>query len=344
MGSLGFASSEAMVVGERARWLVISPRPTRRESRLVCPGWSGDTQYVTGRPELTDEQRRAIERGRRLYEQGRLLTEEGLLEDAARAYEESVAIVPSASAAWFNLALMYKRLRRWESCLRANARVLEIDPKEEPAYWNLGIAATALRDWPTARRAWRGYGIEVPDGEGPIEMNFGSAPVRLNPDTKGEVVWARRIDPARAIVRNVPLPDSGFRWGDTVLHDGEPVGERTSRGRTYDVFNVLERWEASSLPTLQVNVIAPRADDAEALEGLFVQAGHGAEDWTGRVRMICRKCSEGSPHEHTGREDGPWHAERQFGLAAEPNTALELLAAWTDSADNRAWDELNQVA
>ena len=127
-----------------------------------------------------------------------------------------------------------------------------------------------------------------------------------------------------------------------MLHDGEPVGERTSNGRTYDVFNVLERWEASSIPTLQAIVMAPNADDAEALEGMFVLAGHGAEDWTGRVRMICRKCSEGSPHEH-GQHDGPWRIDRHFGLAAEPHAAVELLQEWTNGGDRRAWDELNQV-
>ncbi len=40
-------------------------------------------------------------------------------------------------------------------------------------------------------------------------MDLGPAPVRLAPDGHAEVVWGRRIDPARIVVVNVPTPDSG---------------------------------------------------------------------------------------------------------------------------------------
>jgi hypothetical protein len=149
-------------------------------------------------------------------------------------------------------------------------------------------------------------------------MDRGAVPVRHNPEGTGEVVWGRRIDPARAVILNVPLPESGFRFGDIVLHDGEPVGERTSSGRTYPVFNVLQRWETSALPTCQVNVVAPGPSDADDLETLFTDEQLGAEDWTGRIRHLCKQCSEGSPHEHTGSSDGPWQTDRQFGIGAEP--------------------------
>jgi len=293
---------------------------------------------------MSDERAHAIEEGQRHYERGRRLSEEGLLDEAARALEQSVKLMPTASVAWFDLALVYKWQHRWPECLRANQRVLERDPTEAAAQWNLGIAATALGEWAVARKAWRGYGVDVGDGEGPLELNLGMAPVRLNPETSGEVVWGPRIDPARVVVQNVPLPDSGYRWGDVVLHDGEPVGERMWEGHTYDVFNVLERLTRSDVPTCQVSALAPTPDDAAALETLFGEAHLSAEDWTGRVRLLCRRCSEGSTHEHPSPRDDGWTPERLFGLAAPPERAQRLLDEWADAAHGRAWDDLSEVA
>jgi len=228
--------------------------------------------------------------------------------------------------------------------MQANQRVLELDPTEKAAYWNLGIAATALGEWAVARQAWRGYGVDVGDGDGPLLLDLGMAPVRLNPEANGEVVWGRRIDPARVVVNNVPLPESGFRWGDVVLHDGEPVGHRTFEGETYSVFNVLERWSASEVPTCQVVALAPTPDDAIALEAIFGEELLYAEDWTGQVQWMCRRCSEGLPHEHATSRDGDWKPERQFGLAATPDRAQRLLEKWANAALGRAWDDLAEVA
>ncbi len=93
--------------------------------------------------------------------------------------------------------------------LACNLRAAELNPAtEQPAWWNAGIAATALREWPTALKAWHGYGIELPDAPTPFEYDLGIAPVRVNPVEKPEVVWGRRLDPARIRILNVPLPDS----------------------------------------------------------------------------------------------------------------------------------------
>lgn len=51
----------------------------------------------------------------------------------------------------------------------------------EASWRNLGIAATALSRWDVARRAWRNYGLDVPDADSPIGGNFGNGPVRINP-------------------------------------------------------------------------------------------------------------------------------------------------------------------
>ena len=91
---------------------------------------------------------------------------------------------------------------------------LLIDKKDKAAWWNLGIAATALGRWDVARSAWRGFGINMPKGDGPIDFPCGTCPIRINPDGDAEVVWAERIDPARAELLSIPFPESNHRWKD----------------------------------------------------------------------------------------------------------------------------------
>ena len=112
----------------------------------------------------------------------------------------------------------------FEGSEAAGLRAVALLDKETgaPDWWNVGIAATALQDWPLARRAWQAYGLKVPgaaSGTGePAGMELGSAAVRLSPEGEAEVVWGRRLDPARIAVLSIPLPSSGRRWGEVVLH------------------------------------------------------------------------------------------------------------------------------
>ena len=249
-----------------------------------------------------------------------------------------VADRPNDPAAWFDLGLTYKRLRKWKPSIDANLRAIEISSAvEDPAWWNLGIAATAIRDWDLARRAWQGYGLEIDGGTGEVRCNYGSAPVRL-PAPNAEVVWGDRLDPARVIIRSIPLPSSGYRWGDIVLHDGVPNGERDIAGIVYPVFDVLERWSPSEIPTLSVHARCSSDEDARALVELFEAKQFGAEDWTTNVRQLCKSCSEGLPSGH----DHPilrGTFNREFGLASPMGLAKDLLSEWQhESPKTRAYD------
>jgi hypothetical protein len=251
-------------------------------------------------------------------------------------WSEAVASEANDPDAWYNLGLAHKYLRNWKESARANARALELraDP-EDPAWWNLGIAATALHDWRLARWAWHGYGISdelIGAGEGPIEQDWGQNPVRIvNAEGDAEVVWGRRLCPARIRIANVPFPRSGHRWGDVVLHDGAPNGERVAGGRRYSVFDELERWGPSEIPTLQAELRC--ADDAAAdgLVNAFHEAAFDAEDWTASVRRLCKVCSEGSVAASGGTHHLHGLAEwRTFGIAAPSALASRLLRAWRD--------------
>lgn len=270
-----------------------------------------------------------------LNEHGRWLMQEGELDAAERTFQAAVDKEPRLWTAWFNLGLIYKQRRAWRNAARSNQRAAELSQARagDAVWWNLGIAATALRDWEVARRAWTAYGVTLPAGTGPIAGDFGRACVRINPESKPEVIWVRRLDPARGRIESVPLRESEHRWGDVVLHDGAPNGRRVVGGRTYPVFDELERWEASSTPTQTASITCVTPADAVALQETFEQAQLAAEDWTESFELLCKACSEGTPDpSHRHREEKVWKTERDFGLAAPMNEANRLLSLWAAEA------------
>ncbi len=149
-------------------------------------------------------------------------------------------------------------------------------------------------------------------------MRLGPVPIRINPDGSAEVIWCRRVDRARAVIESVPLPESGRRWGDVLLHDGEPVGHRMLGQREVSVFNEIEVLQRSAHETAVVMVKAPSTADIESLLQAFAAEGLAAEDWTSSIRVLCRECSEGRPHEHDSsdatRLEQKWDEERRIGL------------------------------
>lgn len=273
---------------------------------------------------------RALQAASKFNERGQACADAGDWDDALSFYRQAVGLVPVFEPAWFNMGLVHKWRREWADALACCEQAASLCDQDEgePAWWNLGIAATAMRRWDVARKAWRRLGIQVPDGDGEIHMRLGPAPVRINPRESGEVVWGVRIDPARIVIKNVPLPESGHRWGDIVLHDGAPTGQRVVGDRAYSVFDELERWQPSATPTLEVQVTVASEPDCQALTEMFHQAGFAAQDWTASVRMICKRCSEGhmpASHEHPVGLPGD---VRRFGLAAPADLASRLLVSW----------------
>jgi tetratricopeptide (TPR) repeat protein len=279
-------------------------------------------------------------------ERGRSAAEDGRYADAVPHYLEALRIAPSWSVAWFNLGIAYKQTGDFAGSLRASERAIAIDAEEagEGAVWNLGIAATALGDWKKARWAWSRFGVQIPPGDGPFEVLGELTPIRLNPRGDAEVVWSLRIDPARARLRSIPLPESKHRYDDLILHDGAPAGYRKLRGEDVPVFDELALLEPSAYQSWQATVVAAAASDIAELHGLLEAIDVPCEDWTGSVRMLCKKCSEGTPHEHSPREEKEgWKATRTIGLAVRDSDPMAVLRGWAASGGGRTFAAFDRV-
>ena len=272
-----------------------------------------------------------------LHAEAQQLSDEGRDAEALELYFEAIELDPEKSESYYNIGLIYKYRGEWALSLKYNKVANDLAPDDEAARWNLAIAATALRNWEIARSAWMQNGIRLDGKSGPIEMNFGITPVRLNPDDAGEVVWATRIDPVRARIDSIPFKESGFRHGDIVLHDGAPVGRRQVGDREYAVFNVLQLFEQSGYKTVAAVVELTKDTDLHVLEALLSQGSHVMEDWTVNVRMLCKQCSEGVPHEdHDGEPSAHWVSQRNLGLAIHGGGSIQsLLDDWQEQTGAR---------
>jgi tetratricopeptide (TPR) repeat protein len=292
---------------------------------------------------MTNDARAAARQAEALRNQAHELSDSGDEDRALALYLESLVLDSADSQTHYNVGLIYKYRRDWAKSLRHNERAVQLQPEDEASHWNLAIAATALRDWATARAVWHRLGTLQELGEGPIDEDFGSTPVRLNWDAGDdlpiEVVWARRVCPVRARILNIPTPATRFRYGDLVLNDGAAEGYRLdAEGREKPVFNVLELWEHSAFATFDVALDAASAQDIEALEAICDRRGFPCQDWTGTLRMLCKACSEGRPHEqhdHELKPDG-WAAARRVGIASMEEAAVHAaLEEWVHGGERR---------
>ncbi|MFI6877531.1 tetratricopeptide repeat protein [Streptomyces sp. NPDC050400] len=263
---------------------------------------------------------------------------------SAQLYEQVLAHYPDEKPSadwWYDAALAYKFLRDWPKAHELGREAAARAPRgeQDPAFWNLGVAATIQRDWATARDAWEGFGIPVPEGEGEINGAFGPACVRLHTDGEREVVWIQRLCPTRGRVMNVPA-SKGRRFGEIVVHDGEPTGERTFEGQRVAVFDELLLFEPSPLPTLHVTVNAPEASDVEALVSSFFDQDFGAEA-ASSFHVLCACCGEGTVD--WDESSRPAHGgSQEIWLAAPQEEAGRLLDAWA-AGGGRTWSDLRPV-
>lgn len=273
----------------------------------------------------------------------------GDLAAVRRLQAERIAREPDDFWPWFEAALTAKAQHDWEECARLNAeasaRIDTVAASEgfdgsKPGAWNRGIALTALGRWREARRAWSDYGIETGEGDDEIRMEWGTVPIRLNPestlafakpplddpDVTPEVVWCARLSPAHVEVVNVPTPETGHRFGDVLLVDGVPSGERRLGEKIVPVFDELAVLRRSARSTSQA-VLAAGDEELDALAEAAFARGIGVDDWS-RMRIYCAACSHGLPEPDHDHSPEVGDGTRRVGLGGPADTVRALLDDW----------------
>lgn len=273
--------------------------------------------------------------------------DDGDLIEARARFDALLAAAPESPDYHYMQGLVCKYLRDWPASLQHNQRSLALrTDTDEASLWNAAIAATALGNWSEARRRWSDCGIDIPDGDGDIDTHFGVASIRLNAWGSGETLFGRRIDPVRAQLINVPLPDSGYRYGDIVLHDGAATGQRRFHQSMVPVFNAMQRMEASEFQTFAVFATCPQREDLDTLVEARMPGIAFIEDWTESISQYCLRCSYGAPHSHTDDAHAPekyvaWSPERNLGIAAQSrHSVTKLLQRWTSTGGGRRLDAI----
>jgi hypothetical protein len=116
-----------------------------------------------------------------------------------------------------------------------------------------------------------------------------------------------------------------------VLNDGAPVGYRQVQGKDVPVFNALELLQPSSFGTYVARVkLPPDGDCGSKLTQIADTLDGSAEDWSTSVRMICKACSEGRPHQTHDTEAARDATDHIIGIAARDHAhATKILTAWT---------------
>ncbi len=129
---------------------------------------------------------------------------------------------------------------------------------------------------------------------------------------------------------SIPFPESNYCWGDVVLNDGAPNGYRMYGGKEFPVLDALELLEPSPFGTYVARVAVlgkPAAVNRLAEEA--ARQGGSAEDWTTSIRILCKACSEGRPHESHDAEARPAPGVHLIAVAArDRGHAKQILSAW----------------
>jgi len=223
---------------------------------------------------------------------GHLLLGWEMYDIAAPLVERAAQAMPGDLSVQFNWGVIQKMRCDWAGARTSFEQVLRHRDDNQAARWNLGIACTALGDWPGARAAWSGLGMTLPEGDGDFAGEEGeTTALRLpfpgeNDDVRYEIVWGRRLGPARVRLRTIPRFSSAAAYGDVVLVDGVTVGETRLNGENTPIFPVLTALESADATVIvfrETDPLSAATDRVGHLAHQLNQEGWPAANWSNMV-------------------------------------------------------------
>jgi hypothetical protein len=213
-----------------------------------------------------------------------LLLEWKLYRPAIPLAKEAIKGLQGDLSVQYHYAVVCKFENQWQAAKLAfeKAKAQHDHPAIE---WNLGIVAVAQRDWANARKIWQKLGIALPDGEGdyaqPGQLCAIRLPIQLlntahqsqtdhqshqssdqqrqhleidqqRQQMKSEVLWGRRLCPARVEITSIPYYHQSYQCGDIVLVDGIQNGETSYQGEKWPIVDVLGKFENTTGQTFKL--------------------------------------------------------------------------------------------
>jgi hypothetical protein len=130
---------------------------------------------------------------------------------------------------------------------------------------------------------------------------------------------------------SIPLPDSGYRYRDLVLHDGAPIGHRMLGKQKIFTYACLALLQTSPYATWVAELEFSSAIEADAaikqLAQLAAERKMSVEDWRTSVQGVCQACTEGRPHLPHDRNHAAKVApnKRRLGIAARSADKVQRL-------------------
>src|SRR5688572_3278389 len=215
-----------------------------------------------------------------LLDQAIEASDKGDKDGAIGIYQKILSEKEDWSTVHYNLGLIYKYRNEWDKSYYHTKRAVELDAEVEASQWNLGIAATMLKDWRLARQCWNFFGMKYEIIDEDTAGNIGETSIRISPNANAETVWATRICPARAIIKNIPLPESDHQFKDMVLNDGAPNGYRMSEGKEYPVLDEIQHLSKSDYQTYSIKCKPISKAQFEDLQQRCWKSDIAIENWT----------------------------------------------------------------
>ena len=249
-----------------------------------------------------------------LLDEARRYDELGDTYNAVKLYKRLVKLEPDWVAPYLALGRIYRRRREWKPTFHYFKKTVALQPDQREAWWSIGIAATALRKSRVARSVWSKFGMQdlpkIPEG------------LRLEYDQTFEILWMIPLDAARAQIRSIPHPASGFRYKEVVLYERKPVGHHIVDRRRVPVYAELGSFKSSPYQTFSCLLHTTDPDSLRRLERLCYNAGLGFEIWSNAARSMVIDNPQAFP-EYYGRSILPPESEEE---ASEAEALIAIAA------------------
>ena len=258
-----------------------------------------------------------------LYDQAFNYERLGDIYHAVKLYKLIIKKAPDWERAYSRLGQLYKERQDWKAALHYNKKTIALNPTNQDAWWNLGIAATALKKPRIARNVWNKFR--------PNSESLAPISIRVSYRNKFEILRAKPIDPAKAILLNVPHPASNRRYGDIVLYDKEIVGYHIVQAKKMPVFAELGLFKRALFDTFSCRLESADKEAVNTLANLCREAGLGFEIWSNTSYLMNPK-NQKSLKEYYGNLFQSKNHPNQPILAAiasrKEKIVLEVLRSW----------------